>query len=250
MDQFLSTLNELTGLQGWINLITLIVLETVLGIDNIIFVSIIASRLPKERQKTAWNIGLVVAMVVRVVLLFFLSFIIGMKDPLITLFDHGFSGRDLILFAGGVFLLVKTTSEIHNKIEGESEEEGSGNKVKAAFGQVLLQIVLIDIVFSFDSILTAVGISGESLAIMIFAVIASTIIMMLFSRAVAEFIERHPTVKILALAFLLMIGMVLILDAFHIEVPKPYVYCSMAFAFIVELLNMRARKKSTGKKGE
>jgi predicted tellurium resistance membrane protein TerC len=247
MDQFLESLSIFSRAEGWINLFTLIVLETVLGIDNIIFISIIAGKLNAKDQRKAWNLGLVIAMFIRVVLLFFLSFIIGMKEPLVTVFEHGFSGRDLILFAGGVFLLVKTTSEIHNKVEGNDESDGKGSKAKALFGQVLLQIVLIDIVFSFDSILTAVGIS-DHLSVMVFAVIASTIIMMLFSRPVADFVDRHPTVKMLALAFLLMIGLVLILDSLHVEVPKAYVYCSMAFAFLVELLNMRARKKGGQKK--
>jgi predicted tellurium resistance membrane protein TerC len=246
MDQFLESLNVFSKLEGWINLLTLILLETVLGIDNIIFISIIAGKLNKEDQRKAWNLGLVVAMVVRVGLLFFLSFIMGMDKELFTVFDIGFTGHDLILFGGGVFLIVKTTSEIHNKVEGAGEEESKSGKAKALFSQVLLQIVLIDIVFSFDSILTAVGIS-EYLSVMVFAVIASTIIMMLFSRPVANFVERHPTVKMLALAFLLMIGLMLILDSVHVEVPKAYVYCSMAFAFLVELLNMRVRKKSQKK---
>jgi predicted tellurium resistance membrane protein TerC len=246
MDQFLESLNVFSKLEGWINLLTLILLETVLGIDNIIFISIIAGKLNKEDQRKAWNLGLVVAMIVRVGLLFFLSFIMGLDKELFTVFDIGFTGHDLILFGGGVFLIVKTTSEIHNKVEGASEDESKSGKVKAAFSQVLLQIVLIDIVFSFDSILTAVGIS-EYLSVMVFAVIASTIIMMLFSRPVANFVERHPTVKMLALAFLLMIGLMLILDSVHVEVPKAYVYCSMAFAFLVELLNMRVRKKSQKK---
>lgn len=247
MDQFLESLSVFSRAEGWINLLTLIVLETVLGIDNIIFISIIAGKLNAKDQRKAWNLGLAIAMVVRVVLLFFISFIMGMEKELFSVFGEGFSGRDLILFAGGVFLLVKTTSEIHNKMEGAGEEEQSSSKAKALFSQVIMQIVLIDIVFSFDSILTAVGIS-KYLSVMVFAVIASTVIMMLFSRPVADFVERHPTVKMLALAFLLMIGMVLILDAVHVHVEKAYVYCSMAFAFLVELLNMRFRKKSTQKK--
>ncbi|MCA6364268.1 MAG: TerC family protein [Bacteroidetes bacterium] len=247
MDQFLESLSVFGRAEGWMNLLTLIVLETVLGIDNIIFISIIAGKLNAKDQRKAWNLGLAIAMVVRVVLLFFISFIMGMEKELFTVFGEGFSGRDLILFAGGVFLLVKTTSEIHNKMEGAGEdEEQKGSKAKALFSQVILQIVLIDIVFSFDSILTAVGIS-KYLSVMVFAVVASTVIMMLFSRPVAEFVERHPTVKMLALAFLLMIGMVLILDALHVHVEKAYVYCSMAFAFLVELLNMRFRKKSAKK---
>ncbi|MGL5892875.1 MAG: TerC family protein [Bacteroidia bacterium] len=248
MDQFLESLNVFSRLEGWINLFTLILLETVLGIDNIIFISIIAGKLNKEDQRKAWNLGLIVAMVVRVGLLFFLSFIMGMDKVLFDVFDIGFTGHDLILFGGGVFLIVKTTSEIHNKVEAAGEDDSKSSKAKAVFSQVLLQIVLIDIVFSFDSILTAVGIS-EYLSVMVFAVIASTIIMMLFSRPVANFVERHPTVKMLALAFLLMIGLMLILDSVHVEVPKAYVYCSMAFAFLVELLNMRVRKKSQ-KKGQ
>jgi predicted tellurium resistance membrane protein TerC len=246
MDQFLESLNVFSKLEGWINLFTLILLETVLGIDNIIFISIIAGKLNKEDQRKAWNLGLIVAMIVRVGLLFFLSFIMGMDKELFTVFDIGFTGHDLILFGGGVFLIVKTVGEIHNKVEGAGEDESKSGKAKAVFSQVLLQIVLIDIVFSFDSILTAVGIS-EYLSVMVFAVIASTIIMMLFSRPVANFVERHPTVKMLALAFLLMIGLMLILDSVHVEVPKAYVYCSMAFAFLVELLNMRVRKKSQQK---
>ncbi|MCU0435857.1 MAG: TerC family protein [Bacteroidia bacterium] len=248
MDQFLASLEVFGRAEGWVNLLTLIILETVLGIDNIIFISIIAGKLNKQDQRRAWNIGLVIAMLVRVVLLFFISFIMGMEKELFEVFGEGFSGRDLILFAGGVFLLVKTTSEIHNKMEGPREEDDSkSSKAKALFSQVILQIVLIDIVFSFDSILTAVGIS-KYLSVMVFAVIASTVIMMLFSRPVANFVERHPTVKMLALAFLLMIGMVLILDSLHVHVEKAYVYCSMAFAFLVELLNMRVRKKSGAKK--
>lgn len=246
---FTESLNDLFSVNGLIGLLTLSVLEVVLGIDNIIFVSIIAGRLEKERQRIAWNFGLGIAMLLRIGLLFSITWIMGMdKNPLFEVFGHAVTVRDLILFAGGVFLMVKTVSEIHAKIEGE-EEGGGGEKKSSAFGMVLLQIILIDLVFSFDSILTAVGIS-DSLAVMVVSVVLSTVLMMLASRVVADFIEKHPTVKMLALAFLLMIAFLLILDSMHVEVPKEYVYSSMAFAFIVELLNMRVRRKSAKKVAE
>ncbi|MGL4598626.1 MAG: TerC family protein, partial [Bacteroidia bacterium] len=236
MTDLLHSFSELGKPENLINLLTLSLLEVVLGIDNIIFVSIIADRLPKEQQKKAWNIGMVLAMALRIGLLFFLGIILQMDEKLFTVFGHGMTGKDLILLAGGVFLLVKTTSEMHEKIEGGHDEEETKNKKKpSAFGQILLQIALVNIVFSFDSILTAVGIS-DNLAVMVLAVVISTVVMMIFSRPVANFVNQHPTVKMLALAFLLMIGMVLVLEAFHVEVPKPYVYCSMLFAFLVELL--------------
>jgi predicted tellurium resistance membrane protein TerC len=247
MTDLLHSFSELGTAENLINLLTLTLLEVVLGIDNIIFVSIIADRLPKEQQKKAWNIGMILAMALRIGLLFFLGFILQMDTALFTVFGHAMTGKDLILLGGGVFLLVKTTSEMHEKIEGGHDEQDSKNKRKpSVFGQVLLQITLVNIVFSFDSILTAVGIS-DNLAVMIIAVIISTIVMMIFSRPVADFVNEHPTVKMLALAFLLMIAMVLVLEAFHVEVPKPYVYCSILFAFLVELLNMRMRRKSSKK---
>lgn len=230
---------------GIVSLLTLALLEIVLGIDNIIFISIIAGRLPdKTSQKQARFIGLLLALLMRVALLFGITWIIGMKSDLFTLFDIGFSGRDIILFCGGVFLLAKTVSEIHEKIEtSDDSEEEKRSKIPSLLS-IIIQIVLIDIVFSFDSILTAVGIV-DNVYIMIAAVIISMVIMMLFSEAVSEFINKHPTIKMLALAFLLMIGFLLVLEAFDVHVPKPYVYSSMAFAFLVEVLNMRMRKKKS-----
>lgn len=237
---------------GLMGLFTLIVLEIVLGIDNIIFISIIANRLPKDKRPRARFIGLTLALVMRVILLSGISWLASLTEPLVTVFGHGFSGRNLILLAGGIFLLVKTTSEIHQKLEGGDEEGVKGRGV--SMFSIILQIVFIDIIFSFDSILTAVGLmSGHHnaatgtaeqthLLVMILAVVVSMIIMMLFSGGVADFIDRHPTVKMLALAFLLMIGVLLVMEGFGQEVDKKYVYVSMAFAFGVELLNMRMRK--------
>jgi len=237
--------HHLLSLDGLISLLTLALLEIVLGIDNIIFISIIAGKLEdKKDQRKARTWGLLFALLIRIGLLFGITWIIGMKDDLFTLFGHGFSGRDIILFAGGVFLLAKTTSEIHEKMDmaDDSEEEAREKKKKVAVSMVITQIVLVDIVFSFDSILTAVGIVNEVI-IMIAAVIVSMLVMLAFSEKVSDFIEKHPTVKMLALAFLLMIGFLLILESFDVHVPKPYVYSSMAFAFLVEMLNMRLRKK-------
>ncbi|MDQ3110424.1 MAG: TerC family protein [Bacteroidota bacterium] len=256
-DQF----HHLLSIDGLISLLTLTLLEIVLGIDNIIFISIIAGKVkdPKER-KTARGVGLLLALLMRVGLLFGITWIIGLTKPLFTLdgmvsvfsgmgMEHPLeaariTGRDIILFCGGIFLLAKTTSEIHEKMDvADDTEEEKKNKKSATLLSVVLQIMLIDIVFSFDSILTAVGIVNEVI-IMIAAVIISMGIMLLFSEKVSSFIEKHPSVKMLALSFLLMIGLLLILEAFDVHVPKPYVYSSMAFAFLVEILNMRVRKKS------
>ncbi len=232
---------------GLISLLTLSLLEIVLGIDNIIFISIIASRLPDLKdQRKARLIGLVLALVMRIALLFGITWIIGLKDDLFTIFDMGFSGRDLILMGGGIFLLAKTVSEIHEKIETADDTAEEKKSYKGSLFSVVISIVLIDIVFSFDSILTAVGIV-DNVYTMIGAVIVSMVIMMVFSEKVSNFINEHPTIKMLALAFLLMIGFLLVLEALDVHVPKPYVYSSMAFAFLVEMLNMRFRKKKAKK---
>ncbi len=225
---------------------TLSLLEIVLGIDNLIFISIVAGRLPRTDQKRARFIGLMLALIMRIALLFSITWVIGLKDPLFSVLDFGVTGRDLILFAGGVFLLIKTTIEIHNKIEGHDEADIDVKKV--ALNAVIAQIVLIDIIFSFDSILTAVGLVNNVL-VMVLAVVIALVIMLIFSEKVSDFINHHPTIKMLALAFLLMIGMILILDAFHVEVPKQFVYFSMAFSLLVEFLNMRMRKKRAQKIG-
>lgn len=262
---FSDQLHHLLTLNGLLSLLTLTLLEIVLGIDNIIFISIIAGKVKDIKdRKRARTIGLILALVMRVGLLFAITWIIGLKEPLFTLtglvdvftnmgMEHALeaaqiSGRDLILFCGGIFLLAKTTSEIHEKMEAaDDSEEEKKNKKTATISSVILQIMFIDIVFSFDSILTAVGIVNEVM-IMIAAVMISMLIMLAASEKVSSFIERHPTVKMLALSFLLMIGMLLILEAFAVHVPKPYVYSSMAFAFLVEILNMRVKRKSHMKK--
>lgn len=236
---------DLFTLESLISMLTLSVLEIVLGIDNIIFIAIIAGKMPDRKdQRKARAIGLSLALIMRVALLFSISWVIGLKDPLFYISNFGATGRDLILFAGGVFLLFKTTLEIHSKIEGEGEQEVSVKKM--ALNAVIMQIVFIDIVFSFDSILTAVGLVSNVL-IMVMAVIVAMLIMLAFSERVSDFINKHPTIKMLALAFLLMIGMILILDAFHFHVPKQYIYVSMAFSLLVEGLNMRMRSKRAKK---
>lgn len=233
--------NELFSVASLISLLTLSVLEIVLGIDNIIFISIIAGKLPKAKQGKARAIGLMMALVMRVALLFSISWIVQLKDALFHIGSFGVTGRDLILFAGGVFLLYKTTMELHNKIQGYDDEQMNVKRV--SFNAIVMQIVLIDIVFSFDSILTAVGLV-TNLLIMIFAVIIAMIIMIIFSGKVSDFINDNPTIKVLALAFLLMIGAVLILEAFHEHVDKKFIYISIAFSLFVEFMNIRMRRKA------
>ncbi|MEJ8757841.1 TerC family protein [Pontibacter sp. H259] len=231
----------------WISLLTLTFMEVVLGIDNIVFISIIVARLPKEQQGKGRTIGLMLALIFRVILLLFISTIVQAKEPLFTL-DIPFTDnplavsiRDLILFAGGLFLLAKSTTEIHNKLEGEEETHGSP-KAGVTLGKILIQIILIDIVFSFDSILTAVGLV-DNVLIMIIAVIISMVIMLLFAKYVSDFVNKHPTVKMLALSFLLLIGVMLVAESFHVEIPKGYIYFAMFFSLMVEMLNMKLRKK-------
>jgi predicted tellurium resistance membrane protein TerC len=236
--------HDLFSVASLISLLTLSVLEIVLGIDNIIFISIIAGKLPKNKQPRARAIGLMLALIMRVALLFSISWIVGLKEPLFVVAGFGVTGRDLILFAGGVFLLYKTTIELHNKVQGYDESEMSVKKI--SFNAIVLQIVLIDIVFSFDSILTAVGLV-TNLIIMILAVIIAMIIMIMFSGKVSNFINNNPTIKVLALAFLLMIGFVLILESFHQHVDKKFIYICIAFSLFVEMMNIRMHKKTKNK---
>ncbi len=234
-----------TGLLSlFISLITLTIMELVLGIDNIIFISILADRLPKKDQKKARQIGLAAAMGVRILLLMGINYIIRLQTELFVAFGHGFNGRDLILLAGGLFLLYKTTVEIHKKVEKEEPEYRKGQQPLNSLASAIFQIILLDIVFSFDSILTAVGLV-DNVKVMIAAVIVSMLLMMLFAGVISAFVNKHPTIKMLALSFLLMIGFMLVAEGLRFHVEKGYVYFAMAFSFGVELLNMQIRKKNT-----
>ncbi len=226
--------------ETYVSLVTLTFLEIVLGIDNIIFISIITDRLPQESQKRTRTIGLLLALVMRIILLSFITYIIQMKEPLFTVAEHPFSVRDLILFLGGTFLLGKSVSEIHEKVEGGHEHNVSTKK--HSFGYVIFQILVLDIVFSFDSILTAIGLSKQ-LPIMITAIIIAMIVMIYFVEIISRFINKHPTFQVLALSFLILIGFMLILDGFHFEIPKGYIYFALFFSVMVEMINMKLRKK-------
>jgi predicted tellurium resistance membrane protein TerC len=230
--------------QMWIAFLTLTGLELVLGIDNIIFISILVDKLPPARREMARRIGLFLAMFMRVGLLLVLSWIVGLTEPLFKVLQFAISGRDLILISGGLFLLWKSTKEIHQLLEGEEGE--ASTTAGTTFTQIIIQIVLIDIVFSLDSIITAVGMVSE-VAVMIAAVVASVGLMMLFAAPIGNFVSSHPTVKMLALAFLLVIGLVLIADGFGNHIPKGYVYFAMAFSMFVEMLNLRMKKRRAGK---
>jgi predicted tellurium resistance membrane protein TerC len=224
----------------WIAFLTLTALELVLGIDNIIFISILVDRLPRDRQETARRLGLFLAMFMRIGLLLVLSWIVGLTEPLLRVMDVAISGRDLILIAGGLFLIWKSTREVHQLLEGEEGE--ASHQVAASFAAVIAQIMLIDLVFSLDSIITAVGMVSQ-VAVMIAAVVASVGLMMLFAAAIGRFVSDHPTIKMLALSFLVVVGVVLIADGFGHHVPKGYIYFAMAFSVGVEMLNIRMRKK-------
>ena len=227
--------------QLWIAFATLTVLELVLGIDNVIFISILSGKLPEEQQARARYIGLTLALLMRVILLFSLSWIIGLTAPLFTVVGQEVSGRDLVLLIGGLFLIAKSTHEIHGSLEGE--EGHASKKVYSSFASVIVQITLLDIVFSLDSVITAVGMVNN-LWIMIAAVVISIIAMMLFAGPIGNFVGRHPTIKMLALSFLLLIGVTLIAEGLHQHIPKGYIYFAMAFSVLVEVLNMRLRKKA------
>ncbi len=231
----------LTDPQVWIALATLTALELVLGIDNIVFISILVDKLPKEKQEMARRIGLFMAMFMRIGLLLVLAWIIGLTAPMFTVFGQEISGRDLILIGGGLFLIWKSTGEIHQSMEGEEGHESSA--VKATFTAVILQIMVVDMVFSLDSIITAVGMVDQ-VEVMIAAVILSVGLMMLFAGTIGRFVSDHPTIKMLALSFLVVVGVVLIAEGFDQHVPKGYVYFAMAFSLGVEMLNIRLRKRS------
>lgn len=238
-------LNELFSVASLISLITLTTMEIVLGIDNVIFISIISGKLPPENQNKARVIGLSLALVFRICLLFTISLIVGMEEAVITLAGFGLSGRDLILLAGGIFLIYKSSSEIIEKFyENEEEQSEANNGKMLSIPAAIVQIVFLDIVFSFDSILTAVGLSRE-LTIMIAAVIISLFIMLYFSKPISDYVNGHPSIRIMALSFLVMIGVLLVLEGLHFQdlIPKESVYVAMGFALIVELLNMKLREK-------
>ncbi|KIQ97557.1 TerC family protein [Lysobacter sp. A03] len=226
----------------WVALATLTALELVLGIDNIIFISILAGRLPVQQRDRARKLGILLAAVTRLALLFAIAWIIGLTAPLFTVFGHAFSWRDLILIGGGLFLIAKATHEIHQRVDGPPVQVSAATAATATFAGVLAQIMLLDIVFSLDSIITAVGMVDERW-VMVTAIVISIVFMLAFARAISEFVERHPTVKVLALSFLMMIGLVLIADGFGVHIPKGYVYVAMAFSVFVELINLWIRRR-------
>jgi predicted tellurium resistance membrane protein TerC len=231
----------ITSPEAWIALLTLTVLEIVLGIDNIIFISILVGKLPAERQAKARQLGLLLAMGTRILLLMSIAWIVRLTNPLFQVLGHGFSGRDLILLGGGLFLIAKATREIHHKLEGLEGE--SVRRLAPSFAGVLIQIMLLDIVFSLDSVITAVGMAKD-LGVMVSAVVISMGVMMLAAKPIGDFVERHPTLKVLALSFLLLIGTTLLGEGTGMHVPKGYVYFAMAFSLLVELLNLRMRAKA------
>jgi len=233
----------LLSAETFIALATLTFLEIVLGVDNIIFISILSSRLPPARQGSARRLGLLLAMGTRILLLFSLSWVVKLTAPLFALWTHEISGRDLILILGGLFLLAKSTHEIHARLEGADEHGREARTV--SYGGVLIQIALLDIVFSLDSVITAVGMVDE-LWVMIVAVVVSVLIMMVAAGPISDFVSRHPTVKILALSFLLLIGLSLLLEGFEQHIPKGYIYFAMGFAVFVEMINLRIRVKRPG----
>ena len=237
----------LTDPQIWISLVTLTALEIVLGIDNIIFISILAGKLPADQQKKARQLGLGLALITRVLLLLSLTWLMGMTRPLFTvpILDHGLSGRDLILLLGGLFLIGKSVVEVHEKLEGD-DGRTSAHKARVSFSGVIIQILLLDIVFSLDSVITAVGMANK-VGVMIAAVIIALGVMLAFAGVISDFVNRHPTLKMLALSFLILIGVTLVGESLGQHIPKGYIYFSMAFAFGVEMLNLKLRAKEKAK---
>jgi predicted tellurium resistance membrane protein TerC len=229
--------------EGWISLLSLSLMEIVLGIDNIIFISILAGKLPKEQQARARSLGLVLALVMRLGLLLAISWIMRLTEPLFEIFGRGFSGRDLILLLGGLFLVGKAVYEIHDKLEVEHEKDAQARS-GASFALILVQILLLDVVFSLDSVITAVGMA-PAISIMMLGMVIAVGVMLAFAAPISRFVDRHPTMKILALSFLLLIGVMLVVEAFGQHVSKGYIYFAMAFALLVELINMRMRRSQS-----
>jgi predicted tellurium resistance membrane protein TerC len=227
--------------EGWIALATLFALEVVLGIDNIIFLSILVSRLPPNQRELARKLGLGLALVARLALLFSITWVMGLVEPWFTIFGEEISGRDVILIGGGLFLLAKSTHEIHNSLEGVDE---SGKEiVVSSFGMALVQIAMLDIVFSLDSVITAVGMVGE-ISLMAIAIVMAVIVMLVAAKSIGDFVDAHPTIKVLALSFLILVGFTLIAEGLDFHVPKGYIYFAMAFSVVVEMINIRMRKRS------
>jgi len=239
-----ATLEGLFSIDSGIALVTLTVLEVVLGIDNVVFLSILSGKLPPKDQVRARKIGLLLAILMRVGLLFSIGWVMRLTEPIFSIAHHAVSGRDLILLLGGLFLVGKSTHEIHHKLEGHDETTLKAKT--ASFAAIILQIVVLDIVFSLDSVITAVGLSNP-IAIMVLAVVIAVVFMMAFAGAISDFVHRHPTVKMLALSFLMLIGVMLIADGFHHHIPKGYVYFAMAFSVFVEVLNLRMTAKTHAK---
>ncbi|GAB4418946.1 MAG: TerC family protein [Anaerolineales bacterium] len=233
----------ITQPETWVALITLIALELVLGVDNVIFISILAGKLPVNQQQRARQTGIALAVITRILLLLSISWVIGLTAPLFSVFGLHISGRDLILVTGGMFLLGKATLEIHHKLEGVEGQRSA--KVAASFTSVIIQIMLLDVVFSLDSVITAVGMVDE-IAIMIIAVLIAAVVMIWSAKSIGEFVEKHPTIKILALSFLLLIGFTLVVEGLHQHIPKGYIYFAMGFSVFVEMLNLRVRDKKQG----
>ena len=229
--------------EAWIALATLTALEIVLGIDNIIFISILVGRLPEQQRDFARRAGLGLAMIARLALLFSISWVMGLTEPWFTVFRQEISGRDVILIGGGLFLLAKSTHEIHNSLEGE-DEDGNGAVVVNGLGMVLAQIAVLDIVFSLDSVITAVGLV-EHVSLMAVAIVLAVGVMLLAAEPIGDFVDRHPTIKMLALSFLILVGLTLLVEGFDVHVPKGYIYFAMAFSVAVEMLNIRMRRKAS-----
>jgi len=234
-------MESLLSLDGLISFSSLVLMEIVLGVDNIIFISILTGRLPAHQQEKARYVGIGLALLIRIALLFLLTWLIGLSETLFTVFDLDVSGRDLIMMAGGLFLIYKSTTEVHNKLEGQEDTGGQNDTL--TYGTAIVQIILLDIVFSFDSILTAIGLV-QNVVIMVVAVVIAMVVMLLSANKISEFIQKHPTIKMLALSFLLMIGILLLVEGFHVHVPKGYVYFAIFFSLLVEILNIKVRKRN------